>query len=69
MTSSSNNWAYLAQNFRKQSNSRQDSFIAVLCPVLRVKAPVKSFVKGMARVCTENWLSIFNFLHLEAVID
>ena len=54
MTSSSNSWVYLVQDFRKQSNSRQNSFIAVLRPVLRNKAPVKSFVKAMARVCTEN---------------
>ena len=37
VTSSSNNWAYLAQDFRKQSNSRQNTFKAILCLALEVK--------------------------------
>ena len=60
VTSSSNNWAYLAQDFRKQSNSRQNSFIAS-CVVssLRNKTSVKSFVKRLGPGSVLETSSIF----------
>ena len=46
VTSSSNNWAYLVEDFRKQSNSRQNSFIAVSCPALEVKLLLRNLTRA-----------------------